>query len=312
MPHENHRGSTVLAWAQLVRLPNVFTAVADVAMGVLFVRAVAGPGDLATLGLLMGASALLYAAGVVLNDVFDYPRDLAGRPERPLPSGRVSRRAAAWLGGEALLLGAMLAWLATYFEGSLRPGLVAAVLAGAIVLYDAAAKRTPAGPLVMGACRMLNVLLGMSVAAGAWQGEHWLVAGAVGTYVTGVTWFARNEAGQSSRAQLALATLVMLGGVALLAWLPEWSDRLMRRVARQPDLWRLMMAVLGALTAFRCLPAVLEPRQANVQRAVGNAILSLVVLDAAVCFAARGTGPAVAILLLLVPAMLAARWIRMT
>jgi len=293
MQHEERRGSALLAWAQLVRLPNVFTAVADVAMGVLFVRAVAGP-------------------GVVLNDVFDYPRDLADRPERPLPSGRVSRRAAAWLGGEALLLGAALAWMAAYFEGSLRPGLVAAILAGAIVLYDAAAKRTAAGPLVMGACRMLGVLLGMSVAAGAWQGEHWLVAGAIGTYVTGITWFARNEAGRSSRLQLALATLVMLGGVALLGWLPEWSRRLLPQVAVQPDLWRLMMAVLGVLTAFRCLPAVLEPRRANVQRAVGSAILSLVVLDAAVCFAVRGIIPAVGILLLLVPAMLAARWIRMT
>jgi len=312
MQHEERSSSTALAWAQLVRLPNVFTAMADVAMGVLFVRAVAGPGDVATLGLLMGASGLLYVAGVVLNDWFDYPRDLHQRPERPLPSGRVSRRAAAWLGCEALVLGAMLAWLAAFLAGSLRPGLVAAILAGSIVLYDAAAKRTPAGPLMMGACRMLGVLLGMSIAAGPWQGKHWVVAGGIGVFVAGITWFARNEAGRSRRVQLVLATLVMLGGIALLAWLPEQSDRLIPRVARQPDLWRLLMAVLGALTAFRCLPAILEPSRGNVQRAVGNAILSLVVLDAAVCFAVQGFGPAVGILLLLVPAMLAARWIRMT
>jgi len=312
MQQKNRRPPALRAYLELVRLPNVFTAMADVAMGVLFVRAVAGPGDVATLGLLMGASALLYVAGVVLNDLFDYPRDLAERPERPLPSGRVSRRAAAWLGGEALVLGAMLAWAAAFLEGSLRPGLVGAILAASILLYDAAAKRTPAGPLVMGACRMLGVLLGMSVATGPWGGEHWVVAGGIGVFVTGITWFARNEAGRSRRVQLAGATLVMLGGIALLAWLPEQSERLIPRVARQPDLWRLMMAVLGALTAFRCLPAVLEPSRGNVQRAVGNAILSLVVLDAAVCFAVRGTGPAVGILLLLVPAMLAGRWIRMT
>ena len=296
----------------MARLPNVFTAMADVAMGVLFVRGVTGSSDVATLGLLVGASSLLYVAGVALNDVFDYPRDLAERPERPLPSRRVSRRAAAWLGCEALLLGIMLAWLVAFLEGDLRPGLVGAILAGSIVLYDVAAKSTPAGPLAMGACRMLNVLLGMSIAAGPWQGEHWLVAGAIGIYVTGITWSARNEAGRGRRVQLALATLVMLGGVALLGWLPEQSERLMPRVAAQPDLWRLLVAVLGALIGFRCLPAVLEPSPANVQRAVGNAILSLVFLDAAVCFAVRGTGPAVAILLLLVPAVLSARWIRMT
>ena len=41
----------------------------------------------------------IYAAGIALNDVFDYAIDLEERPGRPLPSGRVSRRFAAWLGG---------------------------------------------------------------------------------------------------------------------------------------------------------------------------------------------------------------------
>ena len=33
----------------------------------------------------------IYAAGIVLNDVFDYEIDRVERPGRPLPSGRVSR-----------------------------------------------------------------------------------------------------------------------------------------------------------------------------------------------------------------------------
>ena len=52
---------------------------------------------------------VLYASGTALNDVFDFEIDRAERPNRPLPSGRVSRRAAAWLGGLGLAIGPALA-----------------------------------------------------------------------------------------------------------------------------------------------------------------------------------------------------------
>ena len=45
---------------------------------------------------------VLYASGTALNDVFDFEVDRAERPGRPLPSGRVSSRSAAWLGGLGL------------------------------------------------------------------------------------------------------------------------------------------------------------------------------------------------------------------
>ena len=306
------------AYLELVRLPNIFTAMADVAMGFLFVRAIAGPRDTLVLGLLIGASSLLYASGVVLNDVFDLPFDTRWRPERPLPSGRVSPAVARWIGWESLLLGVALGWGAALFTGHLRPGIVAAVLAGCIVAYNAALKRTPAGPLVMGLCRMLNVLLGMSVAvdpisgaAAAWGAENWIVAGGIGTYIVGVTWFARTEARGSSRLHLSMATAVMLSGVALLACLPLFSDRL-PGIQRDPLHWCLLMALLGLLIGWRSIWAVVEPVRHRVQTAVRQFILSLVVIDAAVCFAARGTAAAVTILLLLVPAIYFGRWIEST
>ena len=140
---------------------------ADVAMGFLFVQAADWKWDhvvatLATLAMLIAASSLLYIAGVVLNDVFDLEIDRRERPERPMPSGRVSLDAARRLGWRLLVLGVALGTGAVFFTGQLRPGVVAALLATVILLYDAWLKRTPLGPLAMGACRMLNVLLGMS------------------------------------------------------------------------------------------------------------------------------------------------------
>ena len=84
-------------YLQLVRLPNVFTAAADSLAGWLLVQGTFGePGRWLPLVL---ASVAIYAGGIVLNDVFDYEVDRVERPERPLPSGRVSRRFAAGLGG---------------------------------------------------------------------------------------------------------------------------------------------------------------------------------------------------------------------
>lgn len=305
-------GGPLLAYLELLRIPNVFTAIADVAMGLLFVRAVIGWPDAALLGLLALASSLLYAAGVVLNDVFDYELDLRERPERPLPSGRVSLEAARRTGWALLLAGVSAAWAAALLAGSVTLSLVALLLAGAIVAYNAVLKPTLLGPPAMGACRMLNVLLGMSLLAEPWRGEHWLVAGAIGVYVTGVTCFARSEARRSPRPQLAFGLAVMLSGVALLAWLPQWSDRFIPLLKQQPQRWQLLMAVCGAVVGWRCLLALVEPAPQRVRMAVAVAILSLVVLDAAVVYAIRDAAWAVAILLLVVPAMFFARWIETT
>jgi len=304
--------STLRAYLQLVRLPNLFTAMADVTMGFLFTHAVFGRGDGWVFAFLLAASSLLYAAGVTLNDVFDFQIDARERPHRPLPSGRIPLAAARWLGWELLLIGVALAWTAAFLADDLRPGVVATFLAGSIVLYNGLVKRTPLGPPAMGACRMLNVLLGMSVAAGPWQDEHWTVAASIGTYIVGVTWFARTEAGRSSRWHLGLATAVILLGIGMLWQLPGRCDRVVPILQQEPGRFSLLIAVLALLIGFRCFRAVVEPVPHRVQTAVKQCILSLVILDAAACFVVRDVAGAVIVLLLLVPTVILGRWIEST
>ena len=321
------------SYLQLLRLPNIFTAMADVAMGFFFVRPAWAwdtahnrllPGGVWVLALLVASSSLLYAAGVVLNDLFDVEQDRIERPERPLPSGRISLRAARWLGWEMLLAGFLLAGIVTrilwhaqpaaigQFWIEIRPAAVAGLLALAIVLYDAVLKRTPLGPLAMGSCRMLNVLLGMSVSRAPWAAADWLVAAAIGVYVAGLTWFARDESGTSDRRKLAAATAVMAAGVILLGWLPKWTDQIIPAISVQPNTWYLLIALLGGIIGARCLWAIAEPDPQRVRVAVGRAIISLVFLDAAACYATCGTYWAAMILLLLIPATLLGPWISST
>src|SRR2546422_10091209 len=72
---------------KLTRFPLVFTAAADSAVG----AALAGSDLLHSTAWISAvvASSLLYAGGMVLNDVADLDRDRRIHPERPLPSGRV-------------------------------------------------------------------------------------------------------------------------------------------------------------------------------------------------------------------------------
>lgn len=300
------------ALLELLRFPNLFTAAADVAMGVLFVTPLVEPSDTIALAALVGASCLLYAAGVVLNDVFDVYLDARQRPERPIPSGRMPLGLARVLGWLLVLAGITLGWTGAAVSGQWGPGVIVLLLAACILLYNAFLKATPAGPVAMGACRALNVLMGMSVLTTAWQLHHGLVAGAIGVYVAGITWFARTEAERSRRLPLALATGVMLAGMALLALLPWTEAPLVRQLELQPQRWYFFLGILGLMIGWRFVRGVVQPSPATVQAAVQHGILSLVFLDAAAAYAVRDMGAAIAILLLLLPATLASRAIRVT
>ncbi len=317
--------STLLAYLRLFRLPNVFTAAADVMMGYLFVHSSLAPN--AVFASLVATSCLLYVAGMVLNDVYDFEVDLEQRPSRPLPSGKISLGWARWLGYELLLVGVALGWLAGFIFTGLseypwRSGVVATLLAIAVVLYDATLKKTALAPLAMGACRFLNVLLGMSLAGAAeatgplgmlgFDGAQLAVAGGIGLYIVGVTWFARQEAAESSKFDLAASSAVMMLGIALLCVFPYLG-----RFAGELDniklpYWFLLMAALGASILRRCLVAVFDPVPAKVQVAVKSCIVSLIVLDAAVCMAASGPIWAIAVLMLLMPMLGLGKWVYST
>src|SRR5262245_32349511 len=111
-------------------------------------------------GSLLLASALAYAGGMALNDAFDARLDAVERPERPIPSGRITRAGASWSGAACLA-----PCLALPASAGPRPFAVAVLLALAIVVYDGLAKPTWAGPATMAACRALNAGLGASVGA---------------------------------------------------------------------------------------------------------------------------------------------------
>jgi UbiA prenyltransferase family len=300
---------TITPYLQLIRLPNVVTAAADSLAGwLLVIGSAADPGHWLPL---TAASMVLYASGTALNDVFDVEIDRSERPGRPLPSGRVSYKTAAWLGGSGLLIGPALALA----SGSMKSALVATILALFILAYNAGLKHTWVGPLFMGSCRGLNLLLGMSHAQALGGPIAWSAAVAYGLYVVGITVMSRSETSGGVRgglvAGLGLQDLALLG----LAGVTLAHDRFPRPDPERPliPLEGLLVLALVALAVNSVgSRAIKESIPELIQKSVKTGILSLVWLHVGIVAGVRGLEPATYVAFLWIPAYLLGRWLYST
>ena len=271
----------VRAYLELVRPANVVTSLADVLAGF----AVAGLGNPPALPWLLASTACLYAGGVVLNDVFDRDLDRIERPERPIPSGRVTPRRAGAVGAALLLAGAVAAVQATR-----TAGIVATAIAAAVLLYDGWAKRhRVVAPLNMGLCRALNLLLGIAAVPAALS-ISWAVALIPLIYVSAVTALSQGEVHGGGRAPATFALVSLT-----VAWVALVG------IALRSSTHAPAAGVLAVVTGVRVIPPFWQARQtpspALIRRAVTRGVLSLVLVDATI--GAAYAGPVYSALILL-------------
>lgn len=274
--YDSGTGKKVTTYATLVRLPNLFTAPPDIVLGAAIV---AGAGYSVSIEGVVGlsvASILLYAAGTTLNDYFDADEDARLRPERPIPSGEITKRRALAIGAVLLGSGVLLASV-TAGPGA---GIVAAVLALAIVLYDGVFKGSFIGYLLMGGSRGLNVLLGAMVAVSPTALPSWgvVVCAIVTLYIAAVTFLAESETGDTNSLSISVTiagTVIAILGVGALVL-----------VRSPPPMGLVLSSVLlvgfVAWTGRALSNVYVAPSPATIGPAIGTCVLALTVLNAAV------------------------------
>jgi len=150
---------------RLLRLPLVWTALADVLAGAAV--ALSGPADFSWSRLwpLLILSPALYLFGMALNDLLDADDDRQAGRDRPIARGELSRLNAVSVA--AFLLG--LACIAAAFLPAAARDMAQATLAF-IILYNTLAKRaTLTAVPFMAACRAANILIGFAAAFGSWN-----------------------------------------------------------------------------------------------------------------------------------------------
>lgn len=291
---------------QLIRLPTVFTAIADVVLGMMLTQR--GVTPLPKFFGLLGATCGLYLAGMVFNDVFDLQQDLQERPTGRFLPAVCPRTTAIALG-----LGLMLAGIASALSVSFPATLFAGAVVVAILAYDSFLKRTPLGPLAMGTCRFLSVMMaacatyrmGLSAVRPAATGG----GAGMGVYIVGVTWFARTEARVSSRWQLGGGAGVVNLGFAILAGLMwTWPGEAEFAPA---DCAAVVHRGLGQ-HAGHCRP-IRNPLPEFVQPMIGLFLMNYVTTAAAIVFWHTGNGTfALATAALVIPPLILRRWIPMS
>ena len=254
---------------QLTRPANVVTAVTDILAGMAIAQFTFS--DLSPIPLIVSTIGL-YGGGIVMNDVFDAKLDSIERPERPIPSGKVSLTAATSFGISLLFLGILSA--AIY---SFQSGVIAIVIALLTVVYNRFAKHhTILGPVTMGMCRGGNLILGMSVIPESIQ--RWgLIALLPIAYIGAITLISQDEVHGGKRKSLYIAAILYL--IVLTAQLV---------IAQQHgNIWMTIPFVLlhTWLIGRPLWNAIQNPIGPLIGKAVKAGVISLIVMNASWCMA---------------------------
>ncbi|MBC8155706.1 MAG: UbiA-like protein EboC [Bacteroidetes bacterium] len=259
----------LIALLRLTRPANLVTSVADVMAGMAiagyFLIPFADPAPVAWLSV---STVGLYGGGVVFNDVFDAGLDATERPERPIPSGVVSKAAATILGLTLLVIGVGAAFAVNTTAGGL-----AIAISVASLVYDRFGKHNPVlGPLNMGVCRGLNLLLGVSIIPE--QVMPWWWVGLVPiAYIAAITMISRGEVHGGNPLILRLASLLYALVIGSIMAIAQWRKRL--------DIALPFLLIFGYFIFPPLWRAVREPMGRNIGMAVKAGVISLIVMDAA-------------------------------
>jgi len=278
------------------------------------------------------ASVCFYWAGMVLNDVHDIEADRIQRRKGPLVDGRIDIQTAAIAGWTLLFTGILLAGLSSYLLPDL-PDLsntstrnqskwlvvgIGSLLAMVIAAYDSRLKATIFGPLLMGMCRGLNLLLGISLgwclvwpSDSGWNVIAVAVLGHVG-FVMGITLAARRESfTNQSSTRLAIAWMISFLGIVAISLCPLWAmERPLRLDPR--SLYPILIGLLMVPWLRRAVVSVREPGVGTLIPAIKQAILSIIFLDAAIALQFAGSTPGMIVCGLAIPTLALARVFRMT
>ncbi|MEO8414673.1 MAG: UbiA-like protein EboC [Ginsengibacter sp.] len=260
-----------IAYFKLMRPANIVTAIADVLAGVAISGFAINPGLFVNhtlpIILLSMSTVGLYGGGVVFNDVFDAELDKIERPERPIPMGIISEKEGALLGIFLLLLGMAAAFIVNPISG-----LIAIAISVSALVYDKWGKHHAfLGPLNMGLCRGLNLLLGISILA-TQLNLYWQVAFVPVVYIAAITMISRGEVHGGKSKPLYFAGFLYILVAASILIISFYNKNL---------LLTLIFLLLFAWMIFVPLfTAIQQPVGKNIGKAVKAGVIALILLNA--------------------------------
>jgi len=260
----------IKVYLQLCRPANIITALADILAGVAIASFGTPIAELNPFGVIFLCISTigLYGGGIVFNDIFDLELDKIERPERTIPSGKISLKN-AWIFGSLLLV---VGIVAAFLNNSLS-GIMASLVAVSALVYDKYGKHHSfLGPINMGLCRGGNLILGMSIVAST-VSEWWWLGILPVCYIAAITMISRGEVHGGNKNTLYFAAfLYVIVSVSQLTIAYKLDNLLIT----------LAFVALHIYLIFKPLiKAISNPIGPNIGVAVKSGVLALIVMDAA-------------------------------
>lgn len=292
--------SKLIGFLRLTRPANIVTAISDILAGAAIAGMTGAPLELSAILLLVLATVGLYGGGVVFNDVFDAELDKIERPERPIPSGLIPKSEGALLGTLLLIVGIVSASAHSLYPS----GTIALAIAIAALVYDRWGKHHSFfGPLNMGLCRGLNLLLGMSVVAGTSFPFAYLAIVPV-IYIAAITMISRGEVHGGKSGTMVAAAFLYVAVMASILYVSFINDQVVYTL--------LIVLAFAAFIFPPLVRAMKDPIGKNIGRAVKAGVLALIVMNASWAAACGFLNFTVTILLLLPVSLLLGRLFAVT
>ena len=260
-----------------------------------YVLGVDGPIDWAVLGGLMLGTALTAGGGAALNHAAEARHDagMARTAARPIPAGRVSRRAATLYGLGCAALGAAALWATT---NPVTTGLAVLTVALYVLVYTPL-KRVSVWNTVVGAVPgALPALGGAAAASGQADGTGWSLFAVLFLWQLphffALAWMYRDDYREAGYRMLPLAGGEALGGTRVMARLVLASTLALLVAGVVPyaigvagPLYFTGVALLGVAFTLPAFSFFAEPTDARARRlllasiAYVPAFFALVVVD---------------------------------
>ncbi len=262
----------ITPYLRLLRPANIVTSVADVLAGIAIAGFLTGwvfnYAHLVPVFFIVAATIGLYGGGIVFNDVFDAALDKVERPERPIPSGAVPLFEAITLGISFLALGVLEGFLAGVVSG-----LISFAIAAFALLYNKFSKHHAFwGPLNMGLCRGLNLLLGISIIPAMLP--QWYFLGIVPIlYIFSITMISQGEVHGGNRNKLYIAAVLYLLVMLAILYCSSRNGNI--------GITFLFLALFAWMIFNPLFIAIQNPEGKNIGKAVKAGVISLILMDAA-------------------------------
>lgn len=280
-------------YLQLVRFPGIFTAFSNILLGFFVVQN--NNFEWMSLYPLLITSGSLFLAGMALNDYFDFEIDKKERPNRPLPSGKIKKSYAFYIGICFLIIANISAIIV-----GIQTLVISLIMTGLILAYDKKIKSYNVfGILNLSSIRFLNVILGTTVIS--LNLENILYALPIAFFVAGISVLAKKETLPSSKTTEIVTIILVLMAVAYLLGFTANEDPI-----HYVFVAILIVGIFLPYAFFKGASSI------NTQKKITFLLLGIILLDASLISAFSDVIFAIITLILYVPSYLIIRKMYLT